>query len=258
MQVSVLFAFGYPIYGGSKDLNAIKDIIFQQPGMSLFASATMWTKLKNNLRLMEALRKGRFIFCDGVGTSIATKIQCGKFPPRLPGPDFMKFILESSPDQSMLFILRRKDGFEELINKFGITNASYFLCDHKEISDHDLCESVRLAKEQNPNPQIIWVCLGCPYQEYWALEATKFFPSSLIFPVGAAFDFNSGNKSRAPVFFQKLGLEWLYRLFKEPVRLFHRYTVGNLLLIFYSFLYFIQPQKFSKEDPLKSNALLSS
>jgi N-acetylglucosaminyldiphosphoundecaprenol N-acetyl-beta-D-mannosaminyltransferase len=72
--------------------------------------------------------------------------------------------------------------------------------------------------------RIVFVGLGTPKQELWMHEATHHLPGTLLIGVGAAFDFISGAKPQAPAWIQKVGGEWLYRLFHEPGRLWRRYV----------------------------------
>jgi N-acetylglucosaminyldiphosphoundecaprenol N-acetyl-beta-D-mannosaminyltransferase len=72
-------------------------------------------------------------------------------------------------------------------------------------------------------PDVIWVGLGLPKQEYWMANHQSFFPSAIMVGVGAAFDFFAGTQPRAPAIWQSLGLEWAYRLAREPKRLWPRY-----------------------------------
>ena len=75
---------------------------------------------------------------------------------------------------------------------------------------------------------LVWVGLGAPKQD-WAAERLRELDSApAILCVGAAFDFLSGTKRRAPRLIQRLGLEWLHRLASDPRRLWRRYLVGNL------------------------------
>jgi len=76
--------------------------------------------------------------------------------------------------------------------------------------------------------RIVFVGLGCPKQEFWMAAYSPHLPAILI-GVGAAFDFLAGTIRRAPWWMQKAGLEWLYRLFQEPVRLWKRYLVTHTL-----------------------------
>ena len=80
---------------------------------------------------------------------------------------------------------------------------------------------------------LIWIGLGAPKQERWmAAHAGKF--KGVMLGVGAGFDFHAGTVERAPAALQKAGLEWLYRLFKDPKRLFKRYLVTNTKFIRYT------------------------
>ena len=76
----------------------------------------------------------------------------------------------------------------------------------------------------------LWVSLGCPKQEKWML-ALRGRVEAVMLGVGAAFDFVAGTKPRAPLWMQRLGLEWLHRLASEPGRLWRRYLVTNALFV---------------------------
>lgn len=78
---------------------------------------------------------------------------------------------------------------------------------------------------------ITFISLGCPKQEVFASEH-KGKINSVMVCVGAAFDFHAGVLDQAPAWMQKRGLEWLFRIFKEPKRLFKRYLITNSIYIF--------------------------
>lgn len=80
-------------------------------------------------------------------------------------------------------------------------------------------------------PDIMWVCLGTARQEKWMAAMKDKLGVPVLAGVGAAVDFLSGNKSRAPRWMQNIGLEWLYRLATEPRRLWRRYILGNISFI---------------------------
>lgn len=77
---------------------------------------------------------------------------------------------------------------------------------------------------------IVWVGLGCPKQERW-MAAHRGRVQAVMVGVGAAFDYHAGIIKRAPRWMQDVGLEWLYRLFSEPRRLWRRYLVTNTLFV---------------------------
>ncbi|WP_342733640.1 WecB/TagA/CpsF family glycosyltransferase [Bradyrhizobium sp. B117] len=71
----------------------------------------------------------------------------------------------------------------------------------------------------------VWVGISTPKQEYWIGKATELVPQGVFLGVGAAFDFHAGSIPRAPNWMKNNGLEWFYRLCKEPRRLWRRYLV---------------------------------
>lgn len=87
-------------------------------------------------------------------------------------------------------------------------------------------EVVRNIEEFKPD--IVFAALGCPRQEIWLWNHMHLFGSKLNIGVGAAFDYYSGIKKRSPRFLQKTGMEWLWRLYSEPGRLFKRYILLDL------------------------------
>jgi N-acetylglucosaminyldiphosphoundecaprenol N-acetyl-beta-D-mannosaminyltransferase len=84
-----------------------------------------------------------------------------------------------------------------------------------------------VAQINSAAPDIIWVGLSTPKQEYWMAEHVDRFDAAVLIGVGAAFDFHAGLKPQAPRWMQSSGLEWLFRLATEPRRLWKRYLVNN-------------------------------
>ena len=79
---------------------------------------------------------------------------------------------------------------------------------------------------------IVWIGLGAPKQEKW-MNAHKGKINAVMMGVGAGFDFHAGTISRAPKWMRRIGLEWLYRLVKDPVRLYKRYIATNVKFFWY-------------------------
>lgn len=73
------------------------------------------------------------------------------------------------------------------------------------------------------SPDVVWVGLGAPKQEYWMRRFRGLLQAPLLVGVGAAFDFHSGAKPQAPKMIRSAGLEWVFRLVTEPKRLWPRY-----------------------------------
>jgi N-acetylglucosaminyldiphosphoundecaprenol N-acetyl-beta-D-mannosaminyltransferase len=85
---------------------------------------------------------------------------------------------------------------------------------------------------KNSGAKIVFGGLGGPSREVWMDSYSPHIPAVRI-GVGAAFDFFPGRVKRAPLWIQKIGLEWFYRLCSEPQRLWKRYLVTNSMFIYY-------------------------
>jgi N-acetylglucosaminyldiphosphoundecaprenol N-acetyl-beta-D-mannosaminyltransferase len=81
-------------------------------------------------------------------------------------------------------------------------------------------------------PDVVWVGLGTPKQDYWLGRHRSLLRAPVLIAVGAAFDFHAGLVKQAPGWVQRNGLEWLFRLIQEPRRLAYRYLVYNPLFAF--------------------------
>lgn len=82
------------------------------------------------------------------------------------------------------------------------------------------------------NPDLLWIGMTAPKQEKWAhTHLNELNVHCHIGTIGAVFDFFAGTVKRAPVWWQDHGLEWLYRLIKEPKRMWRRYIIGNTLFL---------------------------
>ena|ERR1039458_2302099 len=96
-----------------------------------------------------------------------------------------------------------------------------------ELEDDEMVEQINRAA-----PDVLWVGLGCPKQERWMREHRDKLHVPVILAVGQAFDILSGDAPQAPRWMQENGLEWLFRLCREPRRLWRRYLIYNTKFIF--------------------------
>jgi N-acetylglucosaminyldiphosphoundecaprenol N-acetyl-beta-D-mannosaminyltransferase len=102
------------------------------------------------------------------------------------------------------------------------------------------------GKIKNSGAEIIFLGMGVPLQEKVAVELTKYLENSKIICVGNFFEFLTGNIKRAPQYLRNSGFEWVYRLSKEPKRLWKRYIIGIPV-----FVYHILKIKFGKEHTVE-------
>jgi N-acetylglucosaminyldiphosphoundecaprenol N-acetyl-beta-D-mannosaminyltransferase len=108
----------------------------------------------------------------------------------------------------------------------------------RELSEDEREEQIKRLTESEA--QIVWVGLGTPKQDYETARLARQIPAVFV-AVGAAFDFVAGNKTEAPVWMQRSGLEWTHRLMSEPRRLWRRYLFGNARFVGALFRYRNEP-----------------
>jgi N-acetylglucosaminyldiphosphoundecaprenol N-acetyl-beta-D-mannosaminyltransferase len=110
----------------------------------------------------------------------------------------------------------------ELAKRFpGLVVAGTFSPPFGAVPDDEDQATVRMINEARPD--IVWVGLSTPKQEYWMAGHVGRIDAPVMIGVGAAFDFLAGTKRQAPRWMQRNGLEWLFRLLSEPRRLWRRY-----------------------------------
>jgi N-acetylglucosaminyldiphosphoundecaprenol N-acetyl-beta-D-mannosaminyltransferase len=95
----------------------------------------------------------------------------------------------------------------------------------RPLTDEEAAEDA--ARILASGAQVVWVGLGAPKQELWMARMHPLLPGVTLVGVGAVFDWFAGNVTKAPDWMQKAGLEWLYRLSREPRRLWRRYIWNN-------------------------------
>lgn len=99
-----------------------------------------------------------------------------------------------------------------------------------EFSDEDNHAIINAINSANPD--LLWIGMTAPKQEKWAFGHWKELNIHChCGTIGAVFDFYAGTVKRAPLWWQEHGLEWLYRLLKEPRRMWRRYIIGNMLFL---------------------------
>lgn len=107
----------------------------------------------------------------------------------------------------------------------GLTVAGTYTPPFRPLTPQEDEGVVRLINDASPD--IVWVGLGTPKQEYWMAQHVGRLEAPVLAGVGGAFDFHAGLTQRAPRWMQNSGLEWLFRLGAEPRRLWNRYLVDN-------------------------------
>jgi N-acetylglucosaminyldiphosphoundecaprenol N-acetyl-beta-D-mannosaminyltransferase len=150
---------------------------------------------------------------------------------RVAGPDLLERVLAESADRGWTqYFYGGADGVaDELRERFqdrypALKVVGVECPPYRELTAAEDAETV--ARINEARPDIVWVGLGAPKQERWMADHRSRLNATILIGVGAAFDFHTGRLDRAPLWMQRSGLEWSYRLYKEPRRLWKRYVLG--------------------------------
>lgn len=173
---------------------------------------------------------------DGMPLVWLGKRAAGRFVDRVYGPDLMLEIFAATQGTPFRhFFYGGAPGVaEELQAKLearfpGVTICGTYCPPFRPLDPDEQATLAALVREKKPD--IIWVGLSTPKQERFMAEWLPQLDTTLMFGVGAAFDFHSGRVRQAPRWIQRSGLEWFYRLCSEPRRLARRYLVNNPLFL---------------------------
>ena len=168
---------------------------------------------------MAAVQQADLTLPDGIGVIYGAKILGTPLKAKLPGIDFAAALMgELAQAGKSVFLFGAKPGVaetagEKLKARFpGLviagTNDGYFT------DDAPIIEKINAAQ-----PDLLLVCLGAPKQELWMQRNASRLNVGLMAGLGGSLDVFAGTVKRAPKVFQKLGLEWFYRLIREPSRI---------------------------------------
>jgi N-acetylglucosaminyldiphosphoundecaprenol N-acetyl-beta-D-mannosaminyltransferase len=156
-------------------------------------------------------------FADGIGVSAFMLLRYGIHAPRYPGIELAETILGHHPGLRIALIGARPESLGGTIDWIHRTYPNHCICFSAD-GVAPLTPSDVLALS-NANPALTLVALGCPKQELLMQQLAPVLDSGIAIGVGGSFDVWSGIKKRAPKGVRMVGLEWLYRLIKEPWRL---------------------------------------
>lgn len=175
---------------------------------------------KKDKELKEIINNAGLVLADGTGIKIALNLK-GKKQERIPGIDLAYELLRKANEEGLTVSLiganqnvlekaqeTLKNNFKDI--KIVYSHNGYFSNEEEYI----LLNKIALEK-----PNIVLVALGSPKQEFFIKKCLEDHPTAIYIGVGGSFDVWSGNIERAPEFYRTMGLEWLYRTFKQPQRL---------------------------------------
>jgi len=208
-------------------------------------NAYLVTLAEKNARFAEAMLAADLAVPDGISVVKASRLLGAEIPERVTGGDLMErmcaaaahfgfrvFFLGGLPGAAMMAAHNLRVRYPGL-NICG-TYCPPMGFEKREAEQERIREAIEAAA-----PDLLCVAFGAPKQEIWMQENRGWLRVGAILPVGAALDTQAGLRRRAPMWIQRLGMEWFFRLAMEPRRLWRRYLIGNaefLVIVFRQWL----------------------
>ncbi len=176
------------------------------------ANALIMLRAAKDDAYKSVIKSADYVVPDGFGIHLVGKIKLRRDIPRYPGIDMVKDLIEIGKNRNWKFyflgaeekvVNKMYEIYKDMINVVGYHHG-YFTGDGP-------VEEIRFLK-----PDIIFVAMGAPKQEFWIWRNINKFEKGLFMGVGGSFDVLSGMKKRAPEWMVNMGLEWAYRFIQSP------------------------------------------
>lgn len=190
-----------------------------------------------DILFQEALLNGGALIPDGASMVLAFKFLRREKIERIAGWDLFQYEMNKlNAKGGVCFFLGSSERTLELVREKAkevypnIKIVTYSPPYKKEFSEEE--NKAMIDTVNSVNPDLLWIGMTAPKQEKWAyVHLDELNVHCHIGTIGAVFDFFAGTVQRAPQWWQKNGLEWAYRLLKEPKRMWRRYIIGNTLFL---------------------------
>lgn len=235
-ETTRIWGLDYHAVDMEQTLDYLEQVIYTGgPSYVVTANLNYAMLCARNLRLAAFTQNSALTLCDGMPILWRSKLNATKLPDRVAGSDLIYRLAERCADKKLrVYFYGASEGVAEkaavalktLYPKLAVAGVQ---CPpFRACSSEEICSQV--ARIKRTKPDLLFVALGQPKGEYWIEDHLQELEVPLTIQLGASFDFVAGNATRAPKLLQKIGLEWLYRTVKDPVRLAPRYF-SNLLFL---------------------------
>lgn len=204
-------------------------------------NAHSYNVARNEELFAEALTKGDYLIPDGMSVVKACKWLHAKSQPkeRIAGADLFEFEMNKlySKGGTVMFMGSSEKTLAKIVQQAArvypnLKVVTYSPPYKPEFNDEDNKSIINAINSANPD--LLWIGMTAPKQEKWTYSHwNELNIHCHVGTIGAVFDFFAGNTQRAPLWWQKHGLEWLYRLIKEPRRMWRRYIIGNTVFLWH-------------------------
>ncbi|SRR5579885_3022853 len=188
---------------------------------------------QQNAEFRKAINSAALVVADGIGIVWASRLVDAPVPERITGVDTLVALAKRCAQEGYrLYLLGAAPGVAEQAAARlqalapGLRVAGTYAGSPAREEEDAIIERIRAT-----NADVLCVAYGAPAQELWIYRNLHRLPAALAMGVGGAYDFLSGRQKRAPRFMQRMGLEWLYRLYREPWRWRRMLAIPRFMLL---------------------------
>jgi N-acetylglucosaminyldiphosphoundecaprenol N-acetyl-beta-D-mannosaminyltransferase len=202
------------------------------------ANAQFYVMAERLTRFRKCLDRAEYICADGFSIQLACRWLAKTPIVRCPGVDLVRDLCREGANHGLrVYLLGGTPGSAAisariLSERYPGLNVVGTDCPPLDFEKHPETLNAVLARLANARPQVVFVGLGAPKQEYFIDQHIRPLRISVAVGVGGTFEMISGRIPRAPGWIRHIGMEWCYRLLREPRRLWRRYLIGNLEFMF--------------------------
>jgi len=224
-------------------LNITKKQLLEQmqEGMLVTPNLDHLIKLQHDHEFYKIYQKAKWVICDSRILTLFSRLLKTRILQTIPGSSLFTayYTYHKDDENCQIFLLGAKKGvavkaMENINTKVGrqIIVGAYSPSFGFEKNKNECEQIINIINSSGAN--VLLVGVGAPKQEKWIMKYRDHMSNVKLFmALGATIDFEAGNIKRAPKFFQKFALEWLYRFVMEPRRLFKRYFVDDIQFFYY-------------------------
>lgn len=209
----------------------------KQKGYVVTPNAAHFYLLRKDREFREAYEQARLVLADGMSLIYASRILGNPLKERCSGADLFGAVcgLAASLNKNIFILGGEKDSDRIAKKKLQQEHENIQINAYSppfgfEKSEEETKKIIALINQAAS--EILFICVGSPKSEKWLYRNFSHLKITMAFPFGNALNTYAGIKMRAPVWMQKAGFEWLFRLFQEPGRLWKRYLLSNTFFIY--------------------------
>jgi N-acetylglucosaminyldiphosphoundecaprenol N-acetyl-beta-D-mannosaminyltransferase len=215
-------------------LQKIGQIIqLRKPSQHVVVNVDKLVKMRNDPALREIIAACDIINVDGMPLVWASKLLGTPLKERVAGIDLMDTLIAEGVKKHyrFYFLGARQEVVEEVIRRYRIRYPALIIAGFRNgywsvQEEESVVQQVKIT-----NPDVLFVAMSSPKKEIFLKKHLYHMEVPFVMGVGGSFDVSAGVTQRAPLWMQKSGLEWLYRMLQEPRRLIKRYAYSNTIFI---------------------------